>query len=55
MNVKDLLYIEGMLKNKNENKTGDAMEKAQVIFFISAFSYFTFGDFLEGLMSPGSS
>lgn len=55
MNAKDLLFIEKILKNKNERKTGDTMEKTQVIFFISTFVCFGFGDFLEGLMSPGSS
>lgn len=57
---KNLLYIEKILKDKNERKTGDAMEKTLpfkiiYLFFISTFPYFTFGDFPEGLMSPGSS
>lgn len=32
MNAKDLLFIEKILKNKNERKTGGTMEKTQVIY-----------------------
>lgn len=42
MNVKDLLYIEEMLKNKNESKTGDAMEKTEVNFFYYYFCILLF-------------